>query len=52
VTGAVSGAVSGAAAGAVVATERGPTGDAVDMGKFGDAAIDEPGEARREAKPT
>ncbi|GBF91512.1 hypothetical protein Rsub_04252 [Raphidocelis subcapitata] len=38
-TGAVTGAASGAAAGAIVAAERGPAGDTVDMGKFGDAAV-------------
>lgn len=44
-TGATAGAAAGALAGAIVATERGPAGDAVDMGKFGDAAVGPAGAA-------
>lgn len=36
-------APAGAVAGALVASERGPEGDAVDMGRFGDAVVQEGG---------
>lgn len=38
-SGALAAAAAGAGAGAIIAHERGPQGDAVDMAKFGDAVV-------------